>query len=249
MPSMSLGIKVLNERLKRWSVCSLCEQDYHGVVKCALGWACWKTYLGRPEENQVRRRAMSELGSGLSQAEHLEDALSVGEAELSLMRRIGAQEAAILAVQSNVAITYEALGRLEQSLEIKREVYSGYLRLNEEHENTLISANNYASSLISLKCFEEAKSLLRETLPATRRVLGEVDITTLRIRRVYAIALYKDNDATLDDLREAVNTLDDTARIARRVLGDSHPTTAGVEVSLRNARAVLCTREAPSSVP
>ena len=28
---------------------SLCEQDYHGVVRCVLGWACWKTYLGRPE--------------------------------------------------------------------------------------------------------------------------------------------------------------------------------------------------------
>ena len=30
----------------RWSTCSLCEQEYHGVVACALGWACWKTYVG-----------------------------------------------------------------------------------------------------------------------------------------------------------------------------------------------------------
>ena len=28
----------------RWASCSLCEQRYHGVVACALGWACWKTY-------------------------------------------------------------------------------------------------------------------------------------------------------------------------------------------------------------
>jgi hypothetical protein len=28
-----------NERWHRWHTCSLCEQDYHGVVKCALGWA------------------------------------------------------------------------------------------------------------------------------------------------------------------------------------------------------------------
>ena len=33
----------------RWYSCGLCEQDYHGVVRCALGWACWKTYVGRPE--------------------------------------------------------------------------------------------------------------------------------------------------------------------------------------------------------
>ena len=36
-------------RWHRWHTCSLCEQDYHGVVACALGWACWKTYVSRPE--------------------------------------------------------------------------------------------------------------------------------------------------------------------------------------------------------
>ena len=32
---------------QRWHKCGLCEQEYHGVVSCALGWASWKTYLGR----------------------------------------------------------------------------------------------------------------------------------------------------------------------------------------------------------
>ena len=31
------------QRWSRWHSCGLCEQDYHGVVRCALGWACWKT--------------------------------------------------------------------------------------------------------------------------------------------------------------------------------------------------------------
>ena len=43
----NLGAKVLDERWNRWEKCSLCEQDYHGVVRCALGWACWKAYVGR----------------------------------------------------------------------------------------------------------------------------------------------------------------------------------------------------------
>ena len=38
-----------DDKFERWQTCRLCEQDYHGVVRCALGWACWKTYLGRPE--------------------------------------------------------------------------------------------------------------------------------------------------------------------------------------------------------
>ena len=37
------------QRWSRWHSCGLCEQDYHGVVRCALGWACWKTYVGRPD--------------------------------------------------------------------------------------------------------------------------------------------------------------------------------------------------------
>ncbi len=65
------------------------------------------------------------------------------------------------------------------------------------------------------------------------------------MRWAYAQSLYKDADATLDDLREAVSTLEDTTRTARRVLGAEHPTTMGIETSLRNARHVLRARETP----
>ena len=53
----NLDLKVQNARWDRWCTCSLCEQDHHGVVKRALGWACWKTYLGRSENDQVRSMA------------------------------------------------------------------------------------------------------------------------------------------------------------------------------------------------
>ena len=46
---------------------------------------------------------------------------------------------------------------------------------------------------------------------------------TLKMR-IYARALYQDTGATLDDAREAVTTLEETERIARRVLGGAHPT-------------------------
>ena len=62
---------------------------------------------------------------------------------------------------------------------------------------------------------------------------------------MYASTLFLDADATLDDLREAVTTLEDTARTARRVFGNSHPTTAGMQDSLRDARTVLGAREMP----
>ena len=55
----------------------------------------------------------------------------------------------------------------------------------------------------------------------------------------------KDDGATLDDLREAVATLEDAGRIARRVLGGAHPTTTVIEAALRHARAALRARETP----
>ena len=58
---------------------------------------------------------------------------------------------------------------------------------------------------------------------------------------------YDDRAATLDDIREAVSTLEDAGRTARRVLGGSHPLTKNIEGTLQNARAALRARETPSS--
>ena len=69
---------------------------------------------------------------------------------------------------------------------------------------------------------------------------------TIKMRWNYAQTLYKADSATLDDLREAVTTLEDAERIARRVLGSAHPTTANIERNLQNARAALRARETPS---
>ena len=55
-----------------------------------------------------------------------------------------------------------------------------------------------------------------------------------------------DPAATLDDLCEGVATLEELERIARRVLGGEHPRTTRIEVDLRDARAALRAREAPS---
>ena len=231
----------------RWSTCGLCEQQYHGVVSCALGWACWKTYVGRPEEDMIRGWAMSVLGNGLFIAEHHEDALLVREANLSMERRLSDSEEQIILAQCNLANSYDALGRLE-ALNIYRDVYSGRLKFQgKEDELTLIAANNYASSLGDLQRFEEAKSLLRETVPVARRVLGQNHERVLRMRLCYAYVLYDDPTATLDDLREAVTTLGKTGETARRVLGGPHPLVAQIEGTLRHARAALHAREEPSS--
>ena len=115
----NLGIDVLTERVTRWHRCSLCEQQYHGVVYCALGWACWKTYVGRPEGEFLRMNAMTVLGLGLFAVCYHEDAVSVQEAELSMLRRVGVPEQMLLAVQCNLANTYHFLYRREEALSLR----------------------------------------------------------------------------------------------------------------------------------
>ena len=56
-----------------------------------------------------------------------------------------------------------------------------------------------------------------------------------------------DDGATLDSLREAVTTLEDVQRTARRVLGGANPVTENIGHYLRDARAALRARETPQA--
>ena len=129
-----------------------------------------------------------------------------------------------------------------------RDVYFGRLKLySEEDRPTLLAASNYAASLMNLKRFGQAKVVLRKAMPVARRVLGESHDIALKMRLFYAAALYQDDDASPDDLPEAVKTLEEVERTARRVLGGANPTTADIECELKKSRAKLRARETPDA--
>ena len=121
--------------------------------------------MGRPETDWCRLDAITMLGNGLSYAGRSEDALSVREAELSMERRLGGSEEAILVVQSNLSNTYDRLGRPE-ALNMYRDVYSGWLKLNgEEDEHTLMAADNYATSLFQIDRLKKPGRCCAERYP------------------------------------------------------------------------------------
>ena len=133
---------------------------------------------------------------------------------------------------------------------MRQEIYARRLKLSgEEHAETIREAICYASGLMDSTRFKDAKSLMHKTLPVARRVLGPSHDYTLRLKWIYGKALYRADRATLDDLREAVTTLEDAERAARRVLGGAHPLTVNIEGELQKARAALrarkCARETP----
>ena len=63
----------------------------------------------------------------------------------------------------------------------------------------------------------------------------------------YARALSIDDRATLDDLREALTTLEETERTVRRVFGGAHPLATTIELDLRHVRAALRAHKTPSA--
>ena len=88
---------------------------------------------------------------------------------------------------------------------------------------------------------------MRKMIPVARGVLGEDAQITLMMRWVYAAALYKDANVTLEDVREAVTRLEDVERTARRVFGGAHPLVVNIETDLRKSRAALAAHETPRS--
>jgi hypothetical protein len=248
----NLGHKVLNERCKRWHTCSLCEQEYHGIVRCALGWACWKTYVGRPETDSVRILAMGTLGSGLYLANYNEDALSVMEAEMSMLRRVGAPELSILVSQGNIANTYKALGRREEALRMLRDVYSGYLRhrdLGPLHQSALGAALNLSTSLVDAGNYAEARAFMRDQMELARRAFGADHPVTLDFQWGYSRAFTLDKDVSAEQLAEVATTLEKTLKVSQRVRGREHPMTYGIRDELVIAKTKEAIARRPGECP
>ena len=122
------------------------------------------------------------------------------------------------------------------------------LALKKSSKPDFFATAKHAPREPHMRRFKEVKSLSRKLLPVARRVLGESHGLTLRMRVIYTDALYRDPATTLADVREAVETLEEMERTARRVLGSAHPMLELIEYNLRKARAALAAREGVESI-
>jgi tetratricopeptide (TPR) repeat protein len=236
-------IKKCSERWHRWHTCSLCEQDYHGAVKCALGWACWKAYVGRPKDtDRSRGLSMSLLASGLGQVGRQRERLTVLEVQMDMVRRLGASDAMISEITTNLANCYSQLGRHVEALELRRQVYDLDVANSDglPRKNIFISALNLATSFHSSGRVAEAIALLRKTVPEATRVIGAGDEVTIMICMTLGDYLIRGD--RLEEVEEAAALLEQTIGTAQRVLGGDHPTTRGIQSNLSNAaRSFLAT--------
>ena len=199
---------------RRWDTCGLCHNEIVGNVRCALGWACWKTYVGRLENQTLYNMVISQLAAGLFEGDRSAEAAVVLEAQLAAELRTLNRPANILAIRSNLANCYTKLDRLEEALPIHCAVY--------EANGDLVAAMNYIQSLVQMNQFATARAVGRKELPAIRKLGLDHDLA-LNFRRNYAGAIFGDDNATVDEQREGIAMLQDVATRWARVFGaDSH---------------------------
>ena len=168
-------------------------------VQVALGWACWKTYLGRQEEHgEVRCMAMGALGTALISSRP-DEALPVCQTNLALMRRyFPHSQEAIINAQGNLGNLLMKLGRLDESLALKRDIHAKQVAaLGVSHQKAILGGVNIVNSLNALKRFDESKLLVRDQLlPTARQSLGADHHLTIQLNRCLAKALHDNPERT-----------------------------------------------------
>ena len=235
----NLPAEAMQPRWDRWDNCGLCEQRYHGVVACALGWACWKTYLGRPEPDHLRYSAMTILGVGQNAVNRHEEQLEIIEAQVAAEELMDQEEEDILVTQSNLALCYEGLGRREEAIRLHHQVYADSVSLGLASSTTLEYALSLCATVVYAGRYTEAKSLLCKLLPEARRDLGVEDDTYIRLRATYGQALLECDEASRDDVVEALAIFEDLASTIRRIYGTAHPFMPRIQADIEEARKKL----------
>ena len=92
-----------------------------------------------------------------------------------------------------------------------------------------------AMTLLDLRRFEEAKKVLRKVTPVSQRVLGTEDEQTLSLREDFARAILG-GESSAEEKREALQMLEDTVAVMRRVFGPAHPETLRAQRQLEHYR-------------
>ncbi len=235
---------------ERWYKCSQCGQEHRHHLAWALGWACWKTYVSRPESDKCRLNAIQNLGQALLEGSRDEEALSVFRTQEAFLRLRGENSLAS-DIQHYIAICLEKLGRFEDALVMKRQVLNFRLRsYGKSHIHTLMALNNLAGALKMSGKPWEAVRFLRIYIPIATSSMGPEHVLTIRMRKSLVKTIFTMHFTGVSDsneeLFEAQAIIEDLLPMTRRVFGDDHPETRGVEHMETGLLALLEEKAAPT---
>jgi tetratricopeptide (TPR) repeat protein len=196
---MSRSWASTQDNFRLWESCRLCGKRYHGDVKRAMGWACWRAHLSKPADNMVRRAAMDMLAGSLAQNGRYDEALDTYRASLDIVHHLNPSlltdhpvvsfqlAQSCMALQTNIANTLMLLGRYDEGISRHRRVLQGKeLMFREEGmppgaftprvaqtcaEDRLLSILNLCTALI--ECEPTSGTMLREARSLLRANMAD----------------------------------------------------------------------------
>ena len=246
-----------DESWNKWNKCGMCKQHYHGMAINALGWACWKSYVGLPEANDMRHSALRALSHCIAVDDRDgASAICIHQANIDSVRRfMPDEEGLLLHAQTNLALAYKSVGRDSEALALQREVYAQSKELGDEDDVFFSTVTDLALSLMEACLWGEAKTLLREHLTAASDSIGADHLETLYAHLYYAESLLYDDggaETTYEqdraDYLESERIAADVLRRAERIYGSRHPVTVEAQDILKEAREDIATNERKSSL-
>ena len=228
-PSHTGAVEDLDLRMGRWQTCRLCWQSYHGVVACALGWRCWRTYAMLPRGDTRRFIAMGILGRALIECKRSKEALSLFQTSLADCRLyFKSYPPTMLHTRQSIARCYNELGQHTKALKVQRDILEKQLTL----EGAFISVAFLAHTLVALGKYAEVRDLAFDMIPKTPQgsKYAELDI---QLKLSYANATWKDPELSTEARFNATKFMALAYKQSRRVLGPLHPQTRRVRESFK----------------
>jgi len=202
-----------------------------------MAWACWKTYVSRPEGDAMRGYALNVL-SIAHMAVRAEEALCSATAYRSWCCRFDPGN--VICAEENLAIVYKNLGRYEEAIPIMQQLRAAKLRRlrGSENEDSVNSLLNLAESLGGSGRYEEAIQLLSAERPAACRALGSDHSLCLSLAHILGTA-HLLRGADVGDFLAAGAIYRDVIPRNRKVLGPDHPRTRTTEHTFVQALEAL----------
>ena len=150
-----------------------------------------------------------------------DEALTLQHGVEIIQSLMGSAHSDVLALQNNLATTYEKAGRLNEAITLFEQVLSDRIRiLGDKHPDTLASRNNLAGAYLAANRPEESIALYEQVLTDRIGILSDDHPDTLASRNNLAYAYQ-----SIGCFTEAISQLQQVLADSTGLLGEDHPQT------------------------
>ena len=150
-----------------------------------------------------------------------DEALTLQHGVEIIQSLMGSAHSDVLALQNNLATTYEKAGRLNEAITLFEQVLSDRIRiLGDKHPDTLASRNNLAGAYLAANRPEESIALYEQVLTDRIGILSDDNPDTLASRNNLAYAYQ-----SIGCFTEAISQLQQVLADSTGLLGEDHPQT------------------------